>query len=181
MLKFYRGFELKLSCQSGARRSAAQTESQAVNVAQPTAGSPAGLARMAGAPARTAGRSGGRGAGTGRSRACLCGVHGRTHGCLSSVGTYKIPAPASIDGTLHCTNTDKRAQPSIFTDIWLSGPRYALHSDADAARRNASVVLLTPRGFGHHAFYHGKGTYTFHLTAKVGSLDREPLQRTVTC
>lgn len=103
-----------------------------------------------------------------------------------SVGTYKIPAPASINGSLQCmTVRGQKGAVITFTDfaevaratgytatlISPNGSKTATGSvEADTSR----VVLLFGSG-------NGSGTYTFRLTAKVGSWTGAALQQTVTC
>lgn len=105
-----------------------------------------------------------------------------------SVGTYKIPAPASINGTLRCVTSSGQKGASIrFTDF------------ADVARATGYTATLTPPtglksvtsipAGGTSQVYmvasgttgKGSGTYIFTLTAQVGSWTGTSLTQTVTC
>lgn len=97
-----------------------------------------------------------------------------------AVGTYKVPAPASINGTLQCTTAGKGAT------ITIRG--FGLVDRATSY--NATLTLpgetptLTPVTVGSRVTitsWGGKGKYTFSLYARVGSWTGAPLERTVTC
>jgi hypothetical protein len=98
------------------------------------------------------------------------------------VATYKIPAPASINGTLQCTNGQKGAA-IIFTDFADVDRATAYTATLTPPSGTPSVVLLAPAGGTQVTMVSssGKGTYTFHLTAKVGSWAGPALQQSVTC
>lgn len=97
-----------------------------------------------------------------------------------SVGTYQIPAPASVNGTLQCTNAGKGATITI-TGFGL----------VDRATNYVAALTLpgesptlTPITVGRQVSmtnWGGKGKYTFTLSAQVGSWTGAPLVRTVTC
>jgi hypothetical protein len=104
----------------------------------------------------------------------------RTTTASLSVGTYKIPAPASIDGTLHCTDTGKGATIT-FTAFGLVD---RATSYVATLALSGDTPALTPITAGRQVSmtaWAGKGTYTFTLSARVGSWTGAPLVRTVTC
>ena len=100
-----------------------------------------------------------------------------------SVGTYKIPAPASINGTLQCNDRGTKGAAITFTDF------------ADVDRATSYTATLTPPSGSPSTVpltggnqtqvsmssSNGKGTYTFRLTAKAGSWTGSALQQSVTC
>lgn len=101
-----------------------------------------------------------------------------------SVGTYKVPAPAPLDGTLQCmkkgatisfTNVDTVARATGYTAT-LTGPG-GLQSVAPipaGGTYGVNVTVSSSTGNGH-------GTYTFTLSAQVGSWTGTPLTQSVTC
>ena len=103
----------------------------------------------------------------------------RTAAALS-VGTYKIPAPASINGTLQCTNTGKGAT------ITVTGFGLVDRATSYAATLTlpGETPTLTPVTVDHEVSltnWGGKGKYTFTLSAQVGPWTGTPLKRTITC
>jgi hypothetical protein len=119
--------------------------------------------------------------------ALVLGAPGLAYGAFTartaaslSVGTYKIPAPAFIGGTLECTHTGKGATIT-FTGFGpvdrATGYSAALtRSGESPAPRSVSAgssVSITNWG--------GRGTYTFTLSAKVGSWTGTPLVRSIDC
>jgi hypothetical protein len=103
----------------------------------------------------------------------------RTTAALS-VGTYKVPAPASINGTLQCTSTGKGATIT-FTSFGLVD---RATSYAATLTQPGETPTVTPVAVGSNVSmtnWGGKGTYTFSLYARVGSWTGAPLERAVTC
>lgn len=106
------------------------------------------------------------------------------------VGTYKIPAPASINGTLRCTYSHGQKGASIsFTDF-ADVARATAYTAALTPPGGPPLVTLIPAGVTSYVYIsangapsngNGGGTYTFTLTAKVGSWTGTPLTQTVIC
>jgi len=119
--------------------------------------------------------------------AFVLGAPGLAYGAFTAtttaslrVGTYKIPAPASLNGTLQCTNTGRGAS------ITIAGFGLVDRATGYTARLTLSggtpTVVPVPVGSSVTITnWDGRGKYTFSLTARVGSWTGEPLQRTVTC
>ena len=98
-----------------------------------------------------------------------------------SVGTYKIPAPASISGALECTKQGRGGTITI-TDFGLVDRATKYTATLTLAGGVPVVVLVTADKDVTVTNYGGKGTYTFTLTASVGSWSGEsPLVRTISC
>lgn len=109
----------------------------------------------------------------------------RTAAALS-VGTYKVPAPASINGTLVCTTVlGKKGAAITFTGFaavdratgytaTLTPPTGPQEVTAIAAEDTTHEVKILSRG-------NGKGPYTFTFSARVGSWIGPDLKQTVTC
>ena len=104
-----------------------------------------------------------------------------------TVGTYKIPAPASINGTLRCTNAGGQRGAVITFDDFDEVDRATGYAATLTPPSGPAVVSALPAA-GHSRVTiatsgggNGKGTYTFRLTAKVGSWTGAALQQSVTC
>jgi hypothetical protein len=97
-----------------------------------------------------------------------------------SVGTYKIPAPASISGNLECTRTGKGATITI-TDFGLVDRATKYTATLTLAGGEPLVVPVTADKDVPVTNFGGKGKYTFTLIASVGSWTGTPLERTVIC
>jgi hypothetical protein len=102
-----------------------------------------------------------------------------------SVGTYKIPAPASINGTLHCTTTrgGQKGASITFTDISDVDRATGYTATITAPGGKKSNVLVSKEGNSYVGMYsgNGTGTYTFSVAAYVGSWTGLPLEQTVIC
>jgi hypothetical protein len=97
-----------------------------------------------------------------------------------NVGTYKVPAPASINGNLECTRTGKGATITI-TDFGLVDRATKYTATLTLAGGEPMVVPVTANNDESITNFGGKGKYTFTLIASVGSWTGESLVRTVTC
>lgn len=109
----------------------------------------------------------------------------RTTAALN-VGTYKVPAPASINGTLVCATVQGKKGAAIsFTGFaavdratgytaTLTSPTGPEEVRVIAADDTTHDVMTLSRG-------NGRGIYTFTLSALVGSWTGPNLQQTVTC
>jgi len=162
-----------------APRSTAETESAPVNVALASPSAPkvsaAYAARLRGPLALIV------------ALALVLGVPGLAYAAFTSgttaavsVGTYKIPAPASINGTLQCMTNGQTGAAIKFTEFGkvaratgytatLKGPGGVASMPVTAG----STVQLSMSG--------SAGKYTFTLTAQVGSWTGTPLEQSVTC
>jgi hypothetical protein len=102
-----------------------------------------------------------------------------------SVGTYKIPAPASINGTLQCTTTrgGQKGASITFTDISDVDRATGYTATITTPGGTTSNVSVSHEGNSYVGMYSGsgKGKYTFSVTAKVGSWTGLPLEQTVNC
>ena len=100
-----------------------------------------------------------------------------------SVGTYKVPAPAWINGTLQCHDRGPRGAAITFTDFADVDRATGYTATLTPPSGSPSVVPLTGQGQSQVTMSsnNGKGTYTFRLTAKVGSWTGAVLQQSVTC
>lgn len=104
-----------------------------------------------------------------------------------TVGTYKVPAPASINGTLRCTNAGGQRGAVITFDDFDEVDRATGYTVTLTPPSGPAVVSALP-AVGHSRVTtatsgggNGKGTYTFRLTAKVGSWTGAALQQSVSC
>ena len=109
----------------------------------------------------------------------------RTTAALS-VGTYKVPAPASIGGTLQCATDQGRKGASIdftgFTAVARATGYTATITSPDAIQAVTDIAEGdTSRGMKLLSKGSGKGTYTFTLSARVGSWTGPELKQTVDC
>lgn len=107
-----------------------------------------------------------------------------------SVGTYKVPAPASINGTLQCVKDGGQKGASIrftdFADVARATGYTATLTSASGSQsvtriaaggtNGTTVMLMSTNGNGG-----GQVTYTFTLAAQVGSWTGKPLTQSVTC
>lgn len=153
-----------------------------MNVAQPTPAAPrvkpARLARLRGLLAVPV------------AAALVLGAPGLAYAAFTakttaslSVGTYKVPAPASIDGTLQCNVRGAKGAGITFTVFAEVDRATGYTATLTPPTGSPSVVPLTGSGQNQVTMGSniGKGTYTFTLTAKVGSWTGTALQQTVTC
>jgi hypothetical protein len=117
--------------------------------------------------------------------ALVLGVPGLAYATFTSrttatvtAGTYKVPTPAFINGTLHCAS---RGATITFTDFGkvaratgytatLTGPK--------GAQRTVSVVAGSSVQMSLNS---GAGQYTFTLAARLGSWTGAPLEQFMTC
>ena len=101
-----------------------------------------------------------------------------------SVGTYKVPAPASINGTLVCTNNGGNKGAEI-TFTGFSGVDRATSYTARLTHTSGGSTVTHIAGNTGPSIYMslgaGRGIYTFQLEARVGSWTGLPLPRTVSC
>ncbi|WP_264356285.1 hypothetical protein [Pseudarthrobacter sp. MM222] len=101
-----------------------------------------------------------------------------------SVGTYKVPAPASISGTLECrTGNGAKGAIITFTDFAEVDRATGYTATLTPPSGSPSVVPLSGEGTMQVTMFVGtaKGKYTFRLTARVGSWTGLPLEQTVNC
>ena len=109
-----------------------------------------------------------------------------------SVGTYRVPAPPSVTASMECTkDTGQKGASITFSDIGdvdrateytatFTSPG-GVQSEAVIRRGRTSpftMDVMDKNGSGNGS---GKGTYTFALSAKVGSWTGAPLERFITC
>ncbi|MDQ0851426.1 hypothetical protein QFZ65_003364 [Arthrobacter sp. B3I9] len=98
-----------------------------------------------------------------------------------SAGTYKIPAPASINGTLQCTTNGQTMGATIkFTEF----AKVARATGYTATLKGPGGVATMPVAAGatiQMSVSGSAGTYTFSLVARVGSWTGTPLEQSVTC
>jgi hypothetical protein len=109
----------------------------------------------------------------------------RTTAALT-VGTYTVPAPASINGTLECTTIQGKKGAAITLKsidpvplatgytATLASPSGPQEMKEIPAEDTAQQIILLSKG-------NGKGTYTFALFARVGSWTGPQLQQSVSC
>ena len=99
------------------------------------------------------------------------------------VGTYKIPAPASIDGTLECTTnlTGQTGATMRYSDFAQVERATAYSGTLKAPNGAQSTMQVSAGSTVQVTIYGGTGKYTFSLTAQVGSWTGEPLELSVTC
>lgn len=101
-----------------------------------------------------------------------------------SVGTYKIPAPASINGTLECrTGNGARGATITFTDFAEVDRATGYMATMTPPGGSPSEIPLSGEGKMQVTMSAGnaKGRYTFRLTARVGSWTGLSLEQTVIC
>lgn len=97
-----------------------------------------------------------------------------------SVGTYQIPAPESVSGSLQCTKTGRGATITI-TAFGLvdRATNYVATLTVDGETPTPTAISAgreeTLTNWG------GKGRYTFALYAQVGSWTGRQLERTINC
>jgi hypothetical protein len=103
----------------------------------------------------------------------------RTTAALS-VGTYEIPAPASINGTLQCTKTGKGATIT-FTGFGLVDRATSYVATLTLSGQTPTLTQVTPGHEESLTNWGGKGKYTFTLSAQVRSWTGAPLERSITC
>ena len=97
-----------------------------------------------------------------------------------SVGTYKIPAPATVNGTLRCTDTGKGATIT-FTGFGLVDRATSYEATLTLSNGTPMVKPVTVGSQVSMTNWGGKGKYTFTLSAKVGSWTGASLERFITC
>lgn len=119
--------------------------------------------------------------------ALVLGAPGLAYGAFTArttaalgVGTYKIPAPAFISGTLMCINGGKGATIT-FTGFGLVDR--ATGYSAALTRSGGTTLPQSVRADRSETVTNsgGRGTYTFTLFAKVGSWTGTPLEQTISC
>ena len=103
-----------------------------------------------------------------------------------TVGTYKVPAPASINGTLECTSIQGKKGASISFTSFATVDRATGYTAIISSPNDAQAVSVIAVGDTSHGTTllskgNGRGTYTFTLTASVGLWTGEPLTQSVTC
>lgn len=103
-----------------------------------------------------------------------------------TVGTYKVPAPASISGRLECTSIQGKKGASISFTSFATVDRATGYTAVISSPNDAQAVSVIAAGDTSHAATllskgNGRGTYTFTLTASVGLWTGEPLTQSVTC
>jgi hypothetical protein len=97
-----------------------------------------------------------------------------------SAGTYKIPAPASINGTLQCLTNGQAGATIKFTEF----AKVARATGYTATLKGPGGVATMPVAAGatiQMSVSGSTGTYTFSLVARVGSWTGTPLEQSVTC
>lgn len=102
----------------------------------------------------------------------------------ASVGTYKIPAPASINGTLQCKPGKGASRATItFTDFAEVDRATGYTASLRGPVGSATEVPVSGNGTMEVTMSAGQasGVYVFRLTARVGSWTGLPLEQTVTC
>ena len=97
-----------------------------------------------------------------------------------SVGTYKIPAPASLSGTLRCTNTGKGATITV-KGFGLVDRATSYVATLTLPGETPTLTQVTVGREVSMTNWGGKGKYTFTLSAQVGSWTGAALERTVSC
>ena len=101
-----------------------------------------------------------------------------------SVGTYKVPAPASINGNLAC-RPGNVARGAIITFTEFAEVDRATGYTATLTPPGGSPSMVPVSGDGTMQVTmsagNAKGKYTFRLTAQVGSWTGLPLEQTVNC
>jgi hypothetical protein len=99
------------------------------------------------------------------------------------VGTYEIPAPASITGGLECT-TNRLGQTGAtmgYTGFAQVERATAYSGTLKAPNGAQSTMQVSADSAVQVSIYGGAGKYTFSLTAKIGSWTGEPLVLSITC
>ena len=85
-----------------------------------------------------------------------------------SVGTYKIPAPASINGTLQCVPNGQGADHQVHR-VRESRPCDGLYGDTEGSAGGVATMPAAPGTTVQVSVSGSPGTYTFSLVARVGS------------
>jgi hypothetical protein len=99
-----------------------------------------------------------------------------------TAGTYKVPAPASFNGSLVCTKSGDLTGATLTIKEFGKVDRATGYTGMLQAPDGATATMQVSSGSTVTvSTYGGEGTYTFTLTAKVGSWTGVPLERTVTC
>lgn len=103
-----------------------------------------------------------------------------------TVGTYKIPAPTSINGQLECISIQGKKGAAITLDGFsqvdrATGYTATLMSPSGAKDVTTLAVGDTSRVIRLVSSGSGKGTFTFSLSAQAGPWTGPPLQRSVSC
>ncbi|RKR12681.1 hypothetical protein [Arthrobacter oryzae] len=115
----------------------------------------------------------------------LAAFTARTTASLN-VGTYTVPAPASINGTLVCTTIQGKKGASISFTGFAAVDRATGYTATLSSPTGPTAVAAiadgdTSQGMTLLSKGSGKGTYTFTLSAAVGSWTGPALQQAVTC
>lgn len=97
-----------------------------------------------------------------------------------NVGTYKVPAPASVNGTLQCTKAGKGATIT-FTGFGLVDRATGYVATLTLPGETPTLTQVTAGREESLTNWGGKGNYTFTLSAQVGPWTGAPLERTITC
>jgi hypothetical protein len=103
-----------------------------------------------------------------------------------SVGTYKVPAPASINGTLECTTIQGKKGASISFTGFAAVDRATGYTATLSSPTGPQAVASIAEGDASQGMTllskgNGKGTYVFTLAAAVGPWTGPALQQSVTC
>lgn len=101
-----------------------------------------------------------------------------------SVGTYTIPAPASVNGTLQCTNDRGQKGASItFTSVSAVDRATGYTATLTPPTGAPSLVPIAAGGKVQVTMYSGsgKGKYTFTVSAQVGSWTGPEFKQTAIC
>ncbi|GIU56618.1 hypothetical protein [Arthrobacter sp. NicSoilC12] len=109
----------------------------------------------------------------------------RTTAALN-VGTYTVPAPASIGGTLVCTTDQGKKGAAIsFTGFAAVSRATGYTATLTSPTGPQAVTEIAPEDTTHEVKVlskgNGKGTYTFTFSARVGPWTGPDLQQSVTC
>ena len=125
--------------------------------------------------------------------ALVLGAPGLAYGAFTAritaalnVGTYTVPAPASIGGTLECTTDQGKKGAAIsFTGFAAVGRATGYTATLTSPTGPQAVTEIAPEDTTHEVKVlskgNGKGTYTFTFSARVGPWTGPDLQQFVTC
>ena len=102
------------------------------------------------------------------------------------VGTYTVPAPTSINGTLECTTIQgKKGAVISFTGFAAVARATGYTATLTSPTGPQAVTEIAPADTTHEVKVlskgSGKGTYTFTFSARVGPWTGPDLQQSVTC
>jgi len=102
------------------------------------------------------------------------------------VGTYTVPAPTSINGTLECTTIQgKKGAVISFTGFAAVARATGYTATLTSPTGPQAVTEIAPADTTHEVKVlskgSGKGTYTFTFSARVGPWTGPDLLQSVTC